>query len=127
MNIIRAQHLGMCFGVRDAIALAFEHGGAAPLTILGDLVHNATVSAALQAKGIAIAHEVADVKTQTVMVTAHGASERPLADTRALRPGGRRGDLSARARRASGRAGRSFATAITRSSSASATTSRCGA
>ena len=39
-RIIRATHLGMCFGVRDAIALALEHAGAGPITILGDLVHN---------------------------------------------------------------------------------------
>jgi 4-hydroxy-3-methylbut-2-enyl diphosphate reductase len=83
MKIVRAQHLGMCFGVRDAIALAFEHGAATPLTILGDLVHNATVSAALQTRGIAIAREVSDVKTSTVMVTAHGASARRIAATRA--------------------------------------------
>ena len=40
MRILRAAHLGMCFGVRDAIALALEHADAGPLTILGDLVHN---------------------------------------------------------------------------------------
>jgi 4-hydroxy-3-methylbut-2-enyl diphosphate reductase len=83
MNIVRAQHLGMCFGVRDAIALASEHSGARPLTILGDLVHNPTVTAALRAKGIAVALELADVKTQTVMVTAHGASARRVAAARA--------------------------------------------
>ena len=83
MNIVRARHLGMCFGVRDAIALALEHGEARPLTILGDLVHNATVSAALQAKGIAVTREIGDVKTQAVMVTAHGASARRLATMRA--------------------------------------------
>ena len=32
MKIIRADHLGMCFGVRDAIALAKERAGVAPLT-----------------------------------------------------------------------------------------------
>lgn len=84
MKIIRAKSLGMCFGVRDAIALALEQVEAGPLTILGDLVHNTTVLAALRAKGIAIADEVAQVKTLTVMVTAHGASERTLANTRAL-------------------------------------------
>ena len=83
MKIIRAQHLGMCFGVRDAIALALEHGAARPLTILGDLVHNATVSAALQTSGIVIAQEIADIKTHTVMVTAHGASARRMEATRA--------------------------------------------
>jgi 4-hydroxy-3-methylbut-2-enyl diphosphate reductase len=74
----------MCFGVRDAIALAHQRAADGPLTILGDLVHNATVSADLRARGIAIAHELADVATPTVMVTAHGASERTLAETRAL-------------------------------------------
>src|ERR671910_871783 len=84
MRILRAANLGMCFGVRDAIALAHEHADAGPLTILGDLVHNPTVLSTLEAKGIAIAQEVAHVKTMTVMVTAHGTSERTLARTRAL-------------------------------------------
>lgn len=73
----------MCFGVRDAIALALQHGEAGPLTILGDLVHNPAVLSELQARGIAIQADVAQVKTPTVMVTAHGASERSLAATRA--------------------------------------------
>jgi len=84
MTIIRAGHLGMCFGVRDAIALALEQADGRPLTVLGDLVHNAEVLADLRAKGIATADVAADVKTHTVMVTAHGASERTLAHTRAL-------------------------------------------
>jgi 4-hydroxy-3-methylbut-2-enyl diphosphate reductase len=84
MRILRASSLGMCFGVRDAIALALEHADAGPLTILGDLVHNPTVLGALEAKGIAIAQDVTHVLTPTVMVTAHGTSERTLARTRAL-------------------------------------------
>ena len=83
MRIIRAQSLGMCFGVRDAISLAVEHAGAGPLTILGDLVHNTTVLNGLRDKGIAIVHDVGEVRTPTVLVTAHGASERALANTRA--------------------------------------------
>lgn len=83
MRILRAAHLGMCFGVRDAIALAFEHAESGPLTILGDLVHNPAVLNALEAKGIAVARDIAGVSTPTLMVTAHGASERMLARTRA--------------------------------------------
>ena len=74
----------MCFGVRDAITLALEHAEAGPLTILGDLVHNPTVLATLAAKGVVAAQDVAQVKTGTVMVTAHGTSQRTLARTRAL-------------------------------------------
>src|SRR5262249_9695484 len=84
MKIIRAEHLGMCFGVKDAIALALETAGREPLTILGDLVHNDNVLATLKAKGVVIEQQADKVTTQTVMVTAHGASERALTQTRAL-------------------------------------------
>src|SRR4029078_5561679 len=84
MRIIRATHLGMCFGVRDAIALALSSAEAGPLTILAELVHNPTVLSALASKGIAVANDVAQVTTSNLMVTAHGASARVLASTRAL-------------------------------------------
>ncbi len=83
MRVLRATHLGMCFGVRDAVALALEHAAAGPLTILGDLVHNPTVLRTLEARGIGAAQDVSQVRTGTVMVTAHGTSERALARTRA--------------------------------------------
>ena len=84
MNIIRAEHLGMCFGVKDAIALALETAKHGPLTILGDLVHNETVLTGLRAEGIRIEQKPAAIGTQTVMITAHGASERRKSETRAL-------------------------------------------
>ena len=78
MKIIRAEHLGMCFGVRDAIALAMKASDAAPLTILGELVHNETVLSDLRERGIEIKQEPADVATAAVMITAHGTSQRTL-------------------------------------------------
>ena len=84
MRILRAAHLGMCFGVRDAIDLAVRRSDAAPLTVLGDLVHNDAVLAGLSARGIATASDPSRVATSIVMVTAHGTSERALARTRAL-------------------------------------------
>jgi len=82
MKIIRAEHLGMCFGVRDAIALAVKTAQHEPLTILGDLVHNETVIGELRARGIRFEQQPASVGTQTVMITAHGASERAKDRTR---------------------------------------------
>jgi len=76
MRILRAEHLGMCFGVRDAIALALKQSQREPVTVLGDLVHNETVLANLRARGIRVAQEAAAAQTRTVMITAHGASER---------------------------------------------------
>ncbi len=72
----------MCFGVRDAIALASETVKKEPLTILGDLVHNETVLADLRARDIRIEQQPANVNTRTVMVTAHGVSERAMSETR---------------------------------------------
>jgi 4-hydroxy-3-methylbut-2-enyl diphosphate reductase len=52
MKIILAEHFGMCFGVRDAIAQAEELAEQAPLTILGELVHNPIVRERLRAQGV---------------------------------------------------------------------------
>jgi 4-hydroxy-3-methylbut-2-enyl diphosphate reductase len=82
MKILRAEHLGMCFGVRDAIDLALKQNVSGPLTILGDLVHNERVLAVLRARGINIAAQLANVETRTVMITAHGTSERTLRSVR---------------------------------------------
>ena len=61
-----------------------DHAEAAPLTILGDLVHNAAVLASCGPGGLPSPTIPAHVTTHRVMVTAHGASERMLASTRAL-------------------------------------------
>ncbi len=68
----------MCFGVRDAIALALEQTQSRPVTILGDLVHNETVLNQLRSQGVKIEHQVANVTTPDVLITAHGASQRAL-------------------------------------------------
>ena len=82
MRILQAEHLGMCFGVRDAIELALEQAGHGPLTILGDLVHNETVLEALRRRGIGIENDPAEVRAGTVMISAHGASERRIGQAR---------------------------------------------
>ncbi len=74
----------MCFGVRDAIALAHReqnHHGA--LTILGDLVHNETVLGELRGRGIRMENELDRVRTDRVMITAHGAAEQTKERARA--------------------------------------------
>jgi 4-hydroxy-3-methylbut-2-en-1-yl diphosphate reductase len=78
MKIIRAQHLGMCFGVRDAITLAQGTARTKPLTILGELVHNDAVLSDLRSSGIQIEQNIENVTTQAAMVTAHGASRTAL-------------------------------------------------
>src|SRR5437773_2649622 len=82
MKVIKAQHLGMCFGVRDAIALASEYAGREPVTVLGQLVHNPTVLERLKKSGVAFAENAAEVRTPTAIITAHGASDAALTRAR---------------------------------------------
>ena len=79
LTIVRAEHLGMCFGVRDAIALARCEAAAHPLTVLGELVHNATVLDDLEQRGVRFENEPERVGTKAAMITAHGASDRARA------------------------------------------------
>jgi 4-hydroxy-3-methylbut-2-enyl diphosphate reductase len=84
VKILRAAHLGLCFGVRDAITLAVEESRRQPLTVLGQLAHNESVVSDLRARGVALADHPAAVKTAAVMITAHGASEKTLQEVRGL-------------------------------------------
>ena len=83
MRIRRANHLGMCFGVRNAIRLALDQARSQPLTVLGDLVHNETVLGLLRSHGIRTVRLGEPIATSAVMVTAHGASNRAKASLRA--------------------------------------------
>jgi 4-hydroxy-3-methylbut-2-en-1-yl diphosphate reductase len=77
MKIQLAEHYGICFGVRDAIAQAEKLVAQAPLTILGELVHNPVVRDRLARRGIQeTAQELPGAAGDArVMITAHGASD----------------------------------------------------
>ncbi len=94
MKILLAEHFGMCFGVRDAIAQAETLAATRPLTILGELVHNPIVRERLREQGVtegslddpmaplaergALPAPTAVKKPPLpvqVMITAHGASD----------------------------------------------------
>jgi len=76
MEVRMADHMGMCFGVKDAITMALGLTQRGPVTILGDLVHNHDVVAELEGAGATRAHDRADVLTRTVLLTAHGTARR---------------------------------------------------
>jgi 4-hydroxy-3-methylbut-2-en-1-yl diphosphate reductase len=77
MNVIKADVLGMCFGVRDALALIEDVKRPENVTIHGELVHNEQVLARLEDHGF---HMIQEKRrrplplTETVLVTAHGIS-----------------------------------------------------
>lgn len=73
----------MCFGVRDAISQAEQLAVDAPLTILGELVHNPVVRERLRAHGIREgALNETKPASERVMITAHGASDTKRAQLR---------------------------------------------
>ena len=78
MKIILAEHFGMCFGVRDALAEAERLAAHGPLTILGELVHNPMVRNRLLERGVREGNlnDLPSARTSQVMITAHGASDR---------------------------------------------------
>src|SRR5205809_5300968 len=76
MKVIVAEHFGICFGVRDAIAQAQALAREAPLTILGQLVHNPIVREQLRAQGVLEKASDDALQTSRVMITAHGTSNK---------------------------------------------------
>jgi 4-hydroxy-3-methylbut-2-enyl diphosphate reductase len=85
MKIQLAEHYGLCFGVRDAIAQAEELAGQGPLTILGELVHNPVVRERLARAGASEGklNDTSSAATAQVMITAHGASDQRRREWRA--------------------------------------------
>jgi 4-hydroxy-3-methylbut-2-enyl diphosphate reductase len=84
MKILLAEHYGLCFGVRDAIARAEQLAREGPLTILGELVHNPVVRERLARQGVAegALNRRDSAATPQVMITAHGASDRARGEWR---------------------------------------------
>src|SRR5581483_327288 len=79
MRIIRAETLGMCFGVRDALEIIGGVERPEEVTIHGELVHNEAVLEQLTERGFHMQQENsrrALPVTDTVLITAHGISER---------------------------------------------------
>lgn len=79
MRVIRAAEMGMCFGVRDALAAADRLAAPGEVTIHGELVHNEEVLAGLDARGFRMNGEGDRTRLPTtpqVLITAHGVSER---------------------------------------------------
>lgn len=69
----------MCFGVRDALTLARQTATQDSVTVLGPLVHNQSVVDELRREGVQFADSVEGIRTGTILITAHGASDKRIA------------------------------------------------
>ena len=77
MRIIKAQAMGMCFGVKDALSVVTTMDDPEHATIYGQLVHNGEVLRRIAARGFSMLDEndrTPAIATSNVVITAHGAS-----------------------------------------------------
>lgn len=82
MRVLRAQAMGLCFGVRDALDLVRSLDEPHRVHIHGELVHNERILVELGRRGFrqsseADRHTIPDA--DRVVITAHGVSERERA------------------------------------------------
>jgi len=79
VKVIRAEAMGLCFGVRRALEAAMMLRAPGEVTIDGELVHNEEIQARLARRGFSALSERQRGEmppTRKVLVTAHGISER---------------------------------------------------
>ena len=82
MQILLAEEMGMCFGVKDALRALEKVERPDAVTIHGELVHNELVLMQLGARGFRMVGERErdhEADTAKVLITAHGISERERA------------------------------------------------
>jgi 4-hydroxy-3-methylbut-2-enyl diphosphate reductase len=90
MNVLVADVMGMCFGVRDALKIMDTVAEPSAVTIHGELVHNEAVLSGLEARGFRMTSEANRQglpSTPLVLITAHGISH---AERRRLESAGKR-------------------------------------
>ena len=81
MLVVQAKHMGMCFGVRDALDTMRNLPEPSRVTVHGELVHNPVVTQELALRGFHQQSESerdSDPKTPEVLITAHGVSDKQM-------------------------------------------------
>lgn len=71
MEIILAKSIGFCSGVRRAVDTAMSMGGKG-VFVLGELIHNETVTAKLKEKGSVIVNSIDEIAGGKVIIRSHG-------------------------------------------------------
>ena len=82
MQVILAEHLGFCYGVKRAIKIAGEHADGISCT-LGPIIHNPQVVERLRAEGVGTVDNLSDMKEGTIIIRSHGVGPNVYAEARA--------------------------------------------
>ena len=86
MKINLAKSAGFCFGVKRALTIAFNAAQEKnKVFMLGDIVHNEDVVKEINKSGIKKINQLSKGENKTLLIRAHGASQKTLARARSLR------------------------------------------
>jgi 4-hydroxy-3-methylbut-2-enyl diphosphate reductase len=81
MQIIRANEMGFCFGVRRAVEMMEESvRERGPMVSLGSVVHNPQIVGKLRDEGLDVIKDPREVGGRPVAITAHGVSRQVIQD-----------------------------------------------
>jgi len=86
MEIVLADSLGFCMGVKRAVDMAYralEKAPSLPVVTLGPLIHNSQEIERLERDGIAVADEQSLPATGTVIIRAHGVAPQAYEELKA--------------------------------------------
>jgi 4-hydroxy-3-methylbut-2-enyl diphosphate reductase len=82
MKVIKAKSAGFCFGVSNAVNTALnaarDNTGGGNLYTLGELIHNPSVVADLEKRGVQLANSVEEIETGSVIIRSHGVGKAVL-------------------------------------------------
>ena len=71
MEVILAEYLGFCYGVKRAIKVAREHADGKTNT-LGPIIHNPQMVERLKAEGVGMVEDLDSMDEGTVIIRSHG-------------------------------------------------------
>ena len=71
MQVILAEHLGFCYGVKRAIKIAREHADGKSCT-LGPIIHNPQMVERLKNEGVGAVEKLSDMEGGTIIIRSHG-------------------------------------------------------
>ena len=71
MEVILAEYLGFCYGVKRAIKIAREHADGKSCT-LGPIIHNPQMVERLKNEGVGTIEDLSELAEGTVIIRSHG-------------------------------------------------------
>jgi len=82
MEVILAEYLGFCYGVRRAIKIARENADGKSQT-LGSIIHNPQMVERLKSEGVGMVEDLNEVAEGTIIIRSHGVGPKIYEDIKA--------------------------------------------